>query len=145
MTKDLTKMARCHRLGLWHKAGQIWPLDATSSTWRRAENPARQDSAVGRQHGKWLVARVSLCRHQTVRCDTKKVALSRRSDATGRGRRCITLFVNLFWHAKYFHFCSGSRSTKDGVECSAHCGGAIEEDLPSAHQMWELKVVVRGD
>lgn len=44
-----------------------------------------------------------------------------------------------------FTFCSGSRSTKDGVECSAHCGGAVEEDLPSANQMRELKVVVRGN
>lgn len=55
------------------------------------------------------------------------------------------LFVNLSWHAKYFHFCSGSRSAKDGAECLAHCGGAVGEDLPSAHQMWELRVGGCGD
>lgn len=48
------------------------------------------------------------------------------TDVMGRRRLCITLFFNLFWHAKYFHFCSGSRSAEDAADCTAYCGGADE-------------------
>lgn len=85
-----------------------------------------RDSTVGQGHGKWLVADTSLCTTRLLGGMQGRSFYSHWTDVTGRRRLCITLFFNLFWHAKYFHFCSGSRSAEGAADCTAYCGGADE-------------------
>lgn len=100
--------------------GQVQPLDTASSPWRTTENPSRHDSGMGR-------CEVTRGRHVPLLSPGGTQDCSPPTEQMPWGESsCTSLFFNLFWHAKYFHFCSGSRSTEDGAECSAHCGGAAE-------------------
>lgn len=144
MTKALPRMSGCHRLGLLHETGHVWPLDTTFSTeklWTAHH--------CG-QSGHWTKAWKVTCR----RCvpllvpDCQVGCRGDHSPPTELmwwgGEGCASLyFLTFSGMPNIFTFVLGQRVLRM-QQSVQHIVEELLKDLPSANQMWEMEIVAQA-